>query len=79
MDFVITHPRAYFQESYPTDIPAVLLWACEGLDDSDLELPDDADDAEVARRMARIEAVESAHQDMYWKYGCEVSVATWFC
>ena len=57
----------------------MLLWACEGLDDSDLELPDDVDDAEIERRMARIKDVESAHQAMFWNYGCEVSVATWLC
>jgi hypothetical protein len=26
LDFVTSHPRALFQESYPSDNPAVLLW-----------------------------------------------------
>jgi hypothetical protein len=47
--------------------------ACEGLDESDSELLDDADENEIERPIARIKAVETAHRNMYWNHGCEVS------
>jgi len=70
---VSDHPRTFFQEDHQTDNPAVLMYACEGLDDSDIRLPEDADGQEKARSFAIVRGVEARHRSMFYQYGCEVS------
>jgi hypothetical protein len=49
------------------------MYACEGLDDSDLYSLEDLDGQEKARRFASVREVEARHRSMFYQYGCEVS------
>jgi len=74
LSVVEDHHRTFFQEDCATNNPAALMYACEGLDIKDLDLPDHEDEEEIAERLSRIQQVEDDHRSMFYTIGCEVSL-----